>query len=79
MAETCKTCKEKVDSGIFLSPQFADERVSLFCSEKCKNEYIKAKLERIKWKYPKYYDKLIKSSKSKENTDLFKTLQKDKG
>lgn len=79
MTETCKTCKKEIDSGIFLSPQFADERVLLFCSEKCEDEYIKAKLERIKSSYPKYYDKLMKSSKSKKNTELFKNLQEDKG
>lgn len=78
MAEACKICKKQVESGIFLSPQFRDEKVRLFCSDKCKEEYIKAKLERIKSSYPKYYDKLIKSSKSKENKDLFETLQKDR-
>lgn len=38
MSETCKTCKKKFDSGIWIAPQFADERVLLFCSEKCKRE-----------------------------------------
>jgi len=79
MAETCKTCKNKFESGVFLSPQFSDEKVLLFCSDKCQDKYIKAKLERIKVSYPKYYYKLIKLSKSKENKDLFETLQKDRG
>lgn len=63
MSETCKTCKKDFDSGIWLAPQFADEKVLLFCSEKCKKEYLKMKLERIKSGYPKYYEKLSKSSK----------------
>jgi ribosomal protein L24E len=78
MAETCKTCKKEVESGIFLSPQFSDEKVLLFCSDKCKDEYIKVKIERIKVEYPKYYNKLIKSSKSEKNEDLFEVLQKDR-
>jgi ribosomal protein L24E len=72
MTETCKTCKKKVDSGIFMSPQFVDEKVLLFCSNECKEKYIKAKLERIKVEYPKYYDKIMKSKKnSKENNFFF--------
>jgi hypothetical protein len=78
MAETCKTCKKQVESGIFLSPHFSDEKVLLFCSEKCKDKYIEEKLERIKSSYPKYYDKLVKISKSKKNEDLFESLQKDR-
>ena len=62
MSETCKTCKKGFDSGIWISPQFRDEKILLFCSEKCKNEYIKKKLNRIKTEYPNYYDKIIKSS-----------------
>ncbi len=58
MTEKCKTCKEEIDSGIWISPQFVDEGVLLFCSEKCKDEYIQAKLERIKVQYPKYYEKI---------------------
>jgi len=108
ISEKCKTCKEKFDSGIWISPQFADEKVLLFCSEnfekvgkskfsdknfaqissgilipdtfkskgfevfgnrnyakfssdKCKREYLKMKLNRIKTGYPKYYDRLVKS------------------
>ena len=63
MTEKCKTCHKKFYSGIWMSPQFKDEKVLLFCSEKCKKEYIKIKLNRIKVNYPKYYNKLIKSSK----------------
>src|SRR3989344_6892922 len=64
MSETCKTCKKEFDSGIWLAPQFADEKVLLFCSEKCKNEYLGMKLQRIKGNYPKYYDKIKKSLSS---------------
>ena len=78
MSETCKTCKKKVDYGIFVPLQFTDEKALLFCSEKCKDKYIKMKLERIKVNYPKYYDKLIKASKSKNYNDLFDALQKDR-
>jgi len=59
MSEKCKTCKEEFDSGIWLSPQFKDEKVLLFCSEKCREEYIKMKLRRLKWNYPKYYEKVM--------------------
>jgi len=44
-------------------PQFANEKVLLFCSDKYKREYLKMKLRKIKTEYPKYYDKLKKSSK----------------
>ena len=43
MAETCKFCKKDLNSGIWLSPQFTDEKVLLFCSEECKEEYLKKK------------------------------------
>lgn len=58
MSETCKTCKKEFDSGIWISRQFKEEKILLFCSEECKNEYIKMKLERIKVNYPKYYNKI---------------------
>lgn len=63
MGEICKTCRKKFDSGIWLSPEFIDEKVLLFCSDKCKKEYLKMKLRRIKTEYPNYYEKLKKSSK----------------
>ena len=63
MAEKCKTCKKEFNSGIWVSPQFRDEKVLLFCSNKCKNNYIRSKLERIKWNYPNYYKKIMKSLK----------------
>ena len=66
MSEICKTCHEKFDSGIWMSPQFKDEKVLLFCSDKCKEEYLKMNLERIKVNYPRYYKKIIKSSKKKQ-------------
>lgn len=49
-----------------MSAQFNDEKVLLFCSEKCKKKYFKAKLERIKVSYPKYYEKVLKSLKKKD-------------
>ena len=61
MTNQCKTCKKHVSSGIWMPSQFADEKVLLFCSDKCKDEYIKLKLGRIKSSYPKYYDKIIKN------------------
>ncbi|MCX6741734.1 MAG: hypothetical protein NTX24_00975 [Candidatus Pacearchaeota archaeon] len=66
MTETCKTCREQFDSGVWLVPQFNDEKDLLFCSKKkCKKGYIKMKLERIKWNYPDYYQKIIKHKKEK--------------
>jgi len=64
MTETCKSCRKKFDSGIWLASQFAGEGVLLFCSEKCKKEYLKMKLRRIKTQYPNYYNKIMKSSKN---------------
>lgn len=61
MSEKCKTCRKKFDSGMWLAPQFADEKVLLFCSDKCKKKYLKLKLRRIKIEYPNYYEKLTKS------------------
>lgn len=58
MTEKCKTCKKQFNSGIWLAPQFRDEKVLLFCSNKCKKEYIKMKLRRIKMNYPGYYARL---------------------
>ena len=60
MGEICKTCCKEFDSGIWLSPQFKDEKVLLFCSEECKKKYLKKKLNRIKMQYPNHYDKLKK-------------------
>ncbi|MDO8460091.1 MAG: hypothetical protein Q7S74_03210 [Nanoarchaeota archaeon] len=66
MTETCKTCKKEFDAGIWIAPQFADEGVLLFCSEECKKEYLKKKLKKIKIEYPKYYEKIMKSSDNTE-------------
>jgi len=71
MSERCKTCHKEFDSGIWISPQFADEKVLLFCSDKCKKEYIEKKLNRIKSGYPGYYKKLIKSLKNGKPINLF--------
>jgi len=73
MSETCKTCKKKFNCGIWLSPQFKDEKVLLFCSEKCKKKYLKMKLNRIKVSYPKYYEKLMRlKNKGTKFEDIFK-------
>jgi len=61
--EKCKTCKKECSSGIWLSPQFKNEKVLLFCSAECQNKYLEMKLERIKVNYPTYYEKLKKSKK----------------
>ena len=65
MGEICKICRKEFDSGIWLSPQFRSKKVPLFCSDRCKKEYIKMKLERIKMNYPEYYNKLKKKNGNK--------------
>jgi len=65
MGKICKTCRKEFNFGIWLSPQFKDEKVLLFCSDKCKKKYIKMKLEHIKVNYPKYYTKLKKKNGNK--------------
>lgn len=77
MSETCKACRKKFDSGIWMSPQFRDERVLLFCSEKCKKEYLKIKLNRIKANYPRYYDKIVKG-KTKDKIEFGIEKRKNK-
>lgn len=67
MTETCKFCKKEINSGIWLSPQFTDEKVLLFCSEKCKEEYLKKKLERIKAEYPNYYEKIKEAAENESS------------
>ena len=67
MAETCKFCKKDLNSGIWLSPQFTDEKVLLFCSGKCKEEYLKKKLERIKVDYPNYYEKIKEAAENESS------------
>ena len=66
MGEVCKTPKKKFDSGIWITPQFRDGEVLLFCSRKYKKEYLKKKPGRIKTEYPNYYDKIMKSSKNRK-------------
>ena len=73
MTETCKTCRREFDSGMWISPQFKDERVLLFCSEKCKNEYIDVKLRWIKVNYPNYYKKI-----KDEKVEFYSKIKKDK-
>jgi ribosomal protein L24E len=58
MSEKCKNCEKEFDSGIWLAPQFNDEKVLLFCSDKCKKIYLKRKLRGIKDEYPKYYERI---------------------
>ena len=72
MAERCKTCGKDFEEGIWLSPQFRDEKVLLFCTEKCKKEYLKSKLNRIKGNYPEFYNRLvacIKAGKKDKSVD----------
>jgi ribosomal protein L24E len=74
MAETCKTCRKEFESGIWLSPQFRDEKVLLFCSDKCKQEYLENKLRRIKVNYPDYYEKIKIAAENKSflgNKDIY--------
>ena len=59
MSKKCRNCEKEFDSGIWISPEFKDEKVLLFCSEKCKKEYLKRKLEIIRVEYPKHYEKII--------------------
>ncbi|MEK6859462.1 MAG: hypothetical protein AABX54_01475 [Nanoarchaeota archaeon] len=77
MTEACKTCKGEFDSGIWLAPQFSDEKVLLFCSEKCKEEYIKQKLGRIKSGYPGYYKKIMKHKEKTGKVDFWAGRGKD--
>jgi ribosomal protein L24E len=56
--ETCKFCKKKCQTGIWVAPKFSNEKTLLFCSKKCKEEYVNDKLERIKVNYPKFYEKV---------------------
>ncbi|OGJ18242.1 hypothetical protein A3K73_00385 [Candidatus Pacearchaeota archaeon RBG_13_36_9] len=71
MAEKCKTCHKEFNSGIWIAPQFADEEVLLFCSEKCRKEYKKMKLKRIKSGYSGYHKKLIESIKKGRSINPF--------
>jgi len=76
MGDICKTCKKELNSGIWMSPQFADEKVLLFCSDKCKNKYIKMKLRRIKVNYPRYYNKLMKEKNENRDTGSYGSRRK---
>ena len=60
MTEKCKNCSKEFNSGIWLAPEFIEEKVLLFCSEKCKKEYLKMKLAGIKSDYPQHYEKIKK-------------------
>ena len=58
MSEICKNCHNGFDLGIWMSPKFKDEKVLLFCSDKCKRKYLKMRLRGIKSNYLRYYEKL---------------------
>lgn len=58
--ERCKFCGEDISQGIWISSQFANEKVYLFCSDKCMKEFLIKKLEKIRVEYPGYYKKLKK-------------------
>lgn len=60
----CGNCKNNVNSGIWMNSQFRDCPVWYFCSKKCKNEFVKKKISRIKTNYPKYYEKVMKAKKA---------------
>ena len=75
MSDICKTCRKEFNSGIWVSPQFRDEKVLLFCSEKCKNKYLKMKLDRIKVSYSAYYNKLKKKNGKRTCTFTFLLIE----
>ena len=77
MSENCKTCHKRFSSGIWMSPQFKDEQVLLFCSEKCKNKWLKMKLRRLKWNYPNYYKKIMKNPVKKYTNKLLVEMGKN--
>jgi hypothetical protein len=57
ISKKCKFCCKECTLGIWISPQFIDEKVLLFCSVTCKDKYISTKLDKIKINYPKFYEK----------------------
>lgn len=61
LSEKCKNCEEMHSSGVWISPEFAGNKVLLFCSQECKKEYLRRKLHGIKNQYPKYYEKIKKN------------------
>lgn len=63
---TCLQCKKKNSSGIWIESKFKENPILIFCSEKCKNEYLKRKIDKIKIEYPKYYEKIIKDFEKKK-------------
>ena len=77
MSERCKTCRKEFESGIWIAPQFKDEGVLLFCSDKCRDQYLEMKLRRIKEEYPKHYDQLIKSTKKTYFSNILEEREKE--
>ena len=78
MSEKCKTCHKEFESGIWMSPQFKDEKVLLFCSDKCKKKYVKMKLERIKVNYPGYYKMIMRDGEKRGIKNFIKLSKKSK-
>jgi len=72
MSKACRNCKKEISSGIWIESKFKDTPIYIFCSEKCKEEYSKSKLTRIKTEYPKYHEKIMKLSEKKDfNLDKY--------
>jgi len=67
----CKNYRNSFNEGIWLASQFADEKVLLFCSEKCKKDYLKKKLRRIREEYPSYYNKITKNPNKNNFFEIF--------
>jgi len=59
----CKNCKINALSGIWVESQFKGNSPLLFCSEECKKDFVRMRLNRIKVEYPKYYEKVMKLNK----------------
>lgn len=82
ITQSCKTCKKICSKGLWLSPQFIEEKVLLFCSEKCMSEWKTIKLQRVKTNYPEYYSNIIKvdskAQKKKNNLREFFGILKAK-
>lgn len=71
---TCLECKKKNSFGIWIESKFKENPILIFCSEKCKNDYLKRKIDKIKTEYPKYYNKILEDfekKKIKENSADF--------
>lgn len=74
----CTECKQEISSGIWVESKFKDSSLLLFCTEKCKKEYIRRKIEKIKTGYPEYYKKEMKrfETKGKDSADFLEYAEK---